>query len=148
MACSWLLENFHNSHSKGISARSYMSGIMLWPCVVLKEKCTFIMHRYHQLTILSIKNVSKVMRDISLGKVKPWNDSSTLSSITHFKWLHLKNYWTLHLCFTHFLRRLIKVLACCPTAPRHDLNQCGPITNEVLWHSPECISTSAQATFP
>ena len=32
---------------------------------------------------------------------------------------------------------LVRVMACCLTAPSHYLNQCWLIISEVLWHSPE-----------
>ena len=38
---------------------------------------------------------------------------------------------------------LAQVMACCPTAPSHYLNQCWLIINENLWHSPKSNSTAS-----
>ena len=41
------------------------------------------------------------------------------------------------------LSTLVQVMACCLTAPSHNLNQCWLIIKGVLWHSPESNFTSA-----
>ena len=52
--------------------------------------------------------------------------------------LHLNSFWPSDGIWQHKSRStLVQAMACCLTAPNHNLNQCWLIISQVLWHLPE-----------
>ena len=116
---------YHRSHFR-ISRMSFQLSIVTrWHRLLLAHN--LIVHPwigpaliYHSKFIAYVENISIILAKLTV--IKTWSTSNSLWPSDAI-WWHRSG------------STLAQVMACCLTAPRHYLNQCWLIINEVQWHS-------------